>query len=657
MHDAAELIREASLALTGDAEDALAAWWLLFALRVAPSRDELLAATNARGWTEAGVDAATEVLGSLEGWDWSLVDRALEDGVDRDATGAFYTPAPLARRLADALLEHGEGPHKMVDPACGSGGLLDAVLEALIEQGVDSTGAIDALWGYDINPIAASVARWRLQCRAGTLLTATAGDGPHIEHRDTLRDTLPTDFDAVIANPPFGNAIEKKTGRTDDERHAWADRYPEAATGAYDKASLFVAWALRHTTAGAPIAMLVPRALLSAPYASALRTRCEEVRPLATWLPVERGDWFNAASVHVVGLVWSGVERAASLQVNRTAAPPSTLGWAIAGAAEWCVHTSPWRGWASLPGDWRALGGLADVSASAAVGEAYDWRADITEAEQSDGHSFRLVTSGAIDPLQLLWGRTQRYLKQRYERPVVSVRALSERRRRQAGTPKVLVPGLSAALEAAADIEGRHIGAVATLCVLLPGAPVTRVFADPVFAAGQGVLFGGEVEASLAAESGDVSDSSDVRRLRSLALYLNSAAARGWYLAHYGAQALAGGSVQLTAPKLRTVPVPGWVLSLPVEGSGSEEAEAVAEAVLAAAESRSHELPIKRPPPSEWRAPAELVERVAGAGVANVWSALLAREGDVAATLWASSVVLSGALVFVAVRDGTARPS
>jgi hypothetical protein len=79
--------------------------------------------------------------------------------------------------------------------------------------------------------------------------------------------------------------------------------------------------------------------------------------------------------------------------------------------------------------------------------------------------------------------------------------------------------------------------------------------------------------------------------------------------------------------------------------------------VLAAAESRSHELPIKRPPPSDWRAPAELVERVAGAGVAHVWSALLAREGDVAATLWASSVVLSGALVFVAVRDGTARPS
>ncbi len=92
--------------------------------------------------------------------------------------------------------------------------------------------------------------------------------------------------------------------------------------------------------------------------------------------------------------------------------------------------------------------------------------------ERSDGAGMPLVTSGLIEPAELLWGRAPcRFARRRWTAPVVDHRALGaaapslgawvEARRR----PKVLVASQTRVIEAVVDADGR----------LLPSVPVVSV--------------------------------------------------------------------------------------------------------------------------------------------------------------------------------------
>lgn len=126
--------------------------------------------------------------------------------------GAHYTPAPLAKFVADKavawLKQMRAEPIRVLDPACGDGQLLKAAIEALLEHRIKSWLAV----GVEADAHAAGEARRRL-AHAGSAVHLIQGDflqaatafTPQQElwaKRDA--DTsLGTRFDVIVANPPY----------------------------------------------------------------------------------------------------------------------------------------------------------------------------------------------------------------------------------------------------------------------------------------------------------------------------------------------------------------------------------------------------------------------------------------------------------------------
>ncbi len=436
--------------------------------------------------------------------------RLARDARARHAAGAFYTPRALALDLARrALATAARPPRTVLDPACGTGALLDAALDALRDAApdLDIGAALDGFVGVDNDPVAAAIARARAAARAGrpagTVLVADAL-APDLGAR-LGRAGAPARFDLVIGNPPFGNAIRRGTARNDAQRADYAARFPRAAHGAYDRAALFVELGLRSLSDEGRLAVLVPRALLAAPWADQLRRWSTDTFGLRDLDVTDDRELFEHAQIHVAALVLGG---------DPGASPVPLVGY----ADRWAVATSPdVAALADLPAHAVPLGELLDISASATTGEAYDLKPHVRDGEPVDG--FRLVTSGAIDPGVIHWGtRTQRYLGDDYLTPWIPRHVVPPRRAEQWSRPRILLPGLSKNLEAAVVPDGDWAGAVATVQCVPRGA-------------WHGVS------------------------LDRIADLLNSEPVRAQYRALWGALALSGGNMAVSRKKLAEVRV------------------------------------------------------------------------------------------------------
>lgn len=142
--------------------------------------------------------------------------------------GQFRTPRHIIKLIAD-LVQPQLG-HKIVDPACGSGGFLLGAYQYIVTQLALKAGAKDlqpdedgfirtsvastltenaqtilsnSLYGYDIDST---------MVRLGLMNLMMHGvDEPHIDYKDTLSKsfTEESEYNIVMANPPFTGSIDK----------------------------------------------------------------------------------------------------------------------------------------------------------------------------------------------------------------------------------------------------------------------------------------------------------------------------------------------------------------------------------------------------------------------------------------------------------------
>lgn len=142
--------------------------------------------------------------------------------------GQFRTPRHIIKLMAD-LIQPQLG-HKVIDPACGSGGFLLGAYQYIVTQLALKTGIKDlypdedgfirtsvaatltektkatltsSLWGYDID---------QTMVRLGLMNLMMHGiDEPHIDYQDTLSKSYSdeSEYDIVMANPPFTGSIDK----------------------------------------------------------------------------------------------------------------------------------------------------------------------------------------------------------------------------------------------------------------------------------------------------------------------------------------------------------------------------------------------------------------------------------------------------------------
>ena len=165
-------------------------------------------------------------------------------------TPVFVEEFILDRTLEPAIEAHGLTATSLIDPTCGSGHFLLGAFERLWDRWhaacpgdpapVVAQRALDAVWGVDLNPFAAAIARFRLlvaalrRCRIGRLLDAPnfsvrvavgdsllwgvpesripgmeaagLGAAQHLyatEDADALRETFDRRYAAVVGNPPY----------------------------------------------------------------------------------------------------------------------------------------------------------------------------------------------------------------------------------------------------------------------------------------------------------------------------------------------------------------------------------------------------------------------------------------------------------------------
>lgn len=126
------------------------------------------------------------------------------------SSGSTYTPAGLAAFVADQMVQAADLPKsgkiRILDPACGDGALLAALLNRLSSSVIKRV----EVFGYDTNPQAVALALQRLQPDFPDLPV-------HLEQKDFLEHVLnlqgggdlfsggevQAPFHLVIANPPY----------------------------------------------------------------------------------------------------------------------------------------------------------------------------------------------------------------------------------------------------------------------------------------------------------------------------------------------------------------------------------------------------------------------------------------------------------------------
>ena len=366
----------------------------------------------------------------------------------RRARGVHFTPPEVAAEVAEATLEPLKGPLRIIDPAMGCGAFLLAAVRRV-------RGRVN-LHGFDTDPLAVELARLSLSIETGEPLEAFDG----LRVGDALLEAEGT-FDAVIGNPPFGNAIEKRTARSAAYAARLRALFPEFTHGAYDYSVLFFALATRLLGPGGRYGLIGPTALLSEakPWQQFMHGH---FRPRALILyPVNR---FGAARIRTTAIIGARgtCDKVEVRDHDESDRAPTVSEWVRSSrGTTWCetVQGAP---------DIKAthvLGDFADVFAGCATGAAYKLVPLVHNARS--GH--KLITTGALDRFHCKWGDAPiRFLGRDFAFPVWpdkgprTVMAALARQQR----PKILVGGLTSVIEAWFDEAGAAAGVVSTWVVV-----------------------------------------------------------------------------------------------------------------------------------------------------------------------------------------------
>ncbi len=126
----------------------------------------------------------------------------------RGQDGQFFTPQNAVELLV-SLVEPKPG-EKLIDPACGAGGFLNAAARYLIAAGVSPEEVANSIFGVDKDSYLANLAAARLslvtlapaRVYCADSLAWKAGNNNNFSWENYLGK-----FDIVLANPPFGSRI------------------------------------------------------------------------------------------------------------------------------------------------------------------------------------------------------------------------------------------------------------------------------------------------------------------------------------------------------------------------------------------------------------------------------------------------------------------
>ncbi len=471
---------------------------------------------------QGGAAARRAWIGALAGA-YEGAKRAAELGGAVRAAGTWYTPEPLVHWILDEAMPAQPGrAFRAVDPACGTGNFLLAIARRLRAAGVPAAQVAHAVHGMDLDPMAAAIARvrlemeigggaaaWRASIRAGDALAAGAWKGGWT-------------VDLVAGNPPFLGQLSAATARAGDARAALRERFGGAVTRYADQAAAFLLLGTELSGPRGVVAMVQPISVLAAGDAERVRGACMQAGALDAVL-FPRAGTFGAAVHTCVPVLRRGMRAGA---VRACAADGTVVRVAAIRGSAWSAALAAVRG-VPEPGAERTRGTIGDHAQATADFRQhyYGLRGRVIDAPKATRRAgeHALVTVGAIDAAGCTWGRTPVRLHGRaLLAPVVRAKAIENdpvlgpwlKARRG---PKLLVATQTRAIEAFVDAAG----------AFLPSTPVVTV---------------------------KPRRSADLWRVGA-ALLAPSTAALAWQ--RHGGAALSPGALRVSARQLMELPAPG----------------------------------------------------------------------------------------------------
>ncbi len=354
----------------------------------------------------------------------------------RRQLGSWYTPASLVDFVIDRALEGMDGPiHRVLDPSCGDGRFLSALVRRL---GTD----LDVV-GVDVDGVAIGNARSAL------------GDRADLRHGDAFTVDWSTEppFDLVIGNPPFLSQMAGRSTR--------GGRSPLGGGPYADTAALFLAMAVPLVRPGGRVAFVLPQSVFATRDIEDIRRNVSEHAALTSlWIA---GESVFDASVLTVAVI---LERSGRQEPVRRWFGPS---FQPQSAVQFDATRPTWSHLLAQHPQVELYGHETLASLASATADFRDQYYGLVGHVSDDATGPRLITSGLIDLGRSLWGqRTVRFAKTRYDAPRVALDGLSPAIAAWAASrlvPKLLVATQSKVLEACVDEAGAWLPSVPVLTV------------------------------------------------------------------------------------------------------------------------------------------------------------------------------------------------
>ena len=194
--------------------------------------------------------------------------KAKSEETKQKLRGGYYTPAPVARYLAEWALAG--GAERVLEPSCGDGRIVEALAEAYgRNRGAQGTRlAVDAVELFE-----EEAQKARAKARKGEVADVT------VQSRDFFgwitNGARRERWDAVVGNPPY-----IRYQYFDEEQRDRAARVVERAGMTFSKRTNawvpFAGAAVQHLHPGGRLAMVVPSEILHIQHAQDLRLFLEQ---------------------------------------------------------------------------------------------------------------------------------------------------------------------------------------------------------------------------------------------------------------------------------------------------------------------------------------------------------------------------------------------
>ncbi|PHR13191.1 MAG: restriction endonuclease subunit M [Aequorivita sp.] len=396
------------------------------------------------------------------------------------------------------------------DPACGSGAFLNQALDFLIKEhryidelkakvlggglilsDIENTILENNIYGVDLNEESVEIAKLSLWLRTaqprrklndlsnnikcGNSLIdskAVAGDKAFNWQEQFPQIFANGGFDVVIGNPPYVNANELKKGLSKDQYSFLKSNY-ETAKGTVDLYIYFFEKGLDIINQNGILSYITPNRFLSASYGKALREILVNRYEILGLIDYSDKRVFEDASTYPVISFLKKKEREdykvttggfdevskqiieAKFDSNKlNVLEDYILGFLLNDKliiTEKIINQS------------ESLENAGKINATSTASEADDYSKLITE----DGHGYKLINTGTIDPYCTTWGISELIDKGRkLLKPFLpkESESISENRHNLYSSPKIIIAKIGLKCEAFYDNKGEY-SSINTNCI------------------------------------------------------------------------------------------------------------------------------------------------------------------------------------------------